>query len=383
MVKTIIPPRFSLRNLKAYPYFQSEKERMNYYPYFNRFRYAFPLIFLLGMLFGCSPSEPPLPNKLILYSWVDYMPQSVMDAFTEEYGITFEYIAYETEEEVVENIQAGNDYDLVLLNPEFIPQMVEEDLLKPLDYRNIPNFKYVSANFRDLVFDPGNTYSIPFHWGTTGLLVRTDLVDRPITSWNDLWDPAFAGKVGIWTIPRSMIPIALKAQGFSANSEDLEELEMTRQYLSQLKANAVNVSGLESSVVPMLESGELLITYGWAYDAALAQETNMPIEYIIPQEGTILWMDNFIIPANAQNPRGAEIFLDFILQPEIAGQIVNESYYPMAVDGIEPFVLPKILQNPVIFPDDTQLQNAEITLPIRPDRKWIYDDIWADFMEGN
>jgi spermidine/putrescine transport system substrate-binding protein len=334
------------------------------------------------LLAGCS-SEPPMPEKLILYSWAEYMPQSVMDAFTEEYGVAFEYIAYETEEEVVENIQAGNVYDLVLLNPEFIPQMVGENLLKPLDYRNIPNFKYVSANFRDLVFDPGNQFSVPFHWGTTGILVRTDLVNRPVTSWNDLWDPAFAGKAGLWAIPRSLIPIALKAQGYSANSEDLVELEMTGQYLSQLKTNAVILSGLETSIVPMLESGELMIGYGWAYDAALAQESNMPIEYIIPEEGTVLWMDNFIIPANAQNPLGAELFLNFILQPEIAAQIVNESYYPMAVDGAEPFILPEILQNPVIFPDDSQLQKAEITLPIRPDRMWIYDEIWADFMEGS
>lgn len=334
------------------------------------------------LLAGCS-SEPPLPEKLIVYSWAEYMPQSVMDAFTAEYGIAFEYIAYETEEEVVENIQAGNVYDLVLLNPEFIPQMVEEELLKPLDYRNIPNFKYVSANFRDLVFDPGNQFSVPFHWGTTGILVRTDLVNRPVTSWNDLWDPAFAGRVGVWAIPRSTVPITLKALGYSANSENLDELEMTRQHLLQLKANAVIVSGLETSIVPLLESSELEIGFGWAYDAALAQESDMPIEYIIPEEGTILWMDNFIIPANANNPLGAELFLNFILQPEIAAQIINDSYYPMAVDGVEPFILPEILQNPVIFPDNSQLQKAEITLPIRQDRKWIYDDIWADFMDEN
>ena len=133
----------------------------------------------------------------------------------------------------------------------------------------------------------------------------------------------------------------------------------------------------------MLELGELEIGFGWAYDAILAQESNAPIEYIIPEEGTILWMDNFIIPANANNPRGAELFLNFILQPEIAAQIVNESYYPMAVDGIDQFVLPEILNNPLIFPDNAQVQKAEITLPIRPDRKLIYDEIWASFMEGN
>jgi len=351
-------------------------------PLYHPSRPVLSFLIVVGLLVGCTLSEPPMPRELILYSWAEYMPQSVMDAFTEEYGITFEYLAYETEEEVVENIHAGNIYDLVLLNPEFIPQMAMENLLKPIDYHNIPNFKYVSANFRDLVFDPGNRYSIPFHWGTTGILVRTDLVDQPVTSWNELWNPAFAGKAGIWAIPRSTVPITLKALGYSANSENLAELEMARQYLLQLKSNAVIVSGLETSIVPMLESGELVIGYGWAYDAALAQESNLPIDYIIPKEGTILWMDNFIIPAGANNPHGAELFLNFILQPEIAAQIVNESYYPMAVDGIEPFVLPEIVQNPVIYPDNDQLQEAEITLPIRTDRMWIYDSIWADFMAG-
>ena len=195
----------------------------------------FALLVFSLLIAGCAPKEPPIPTELILYNWVEYMPQSVMDAFTNEYGITIKYVAYETEEEVVENIQAGNVYDLVLLNPEFIPQMVEENLLKPIDYRQVPNFKNVSANFRDLIFDPGNNYSIPFHWGTTGILVRTDLIDRPITSWNDLWDPIFAGKVGLWPYPRSVIPIALKALGYSANSEDLAELEKTHQYLLQLE----------------------------------------------------------------------------------------------------------------------------------------------------
>jgi spermidine/putrescine transport system substrate-binding protein len=337
---------------------------------------------MLGLLMaGCTPKEPPMPTELILYNWVEYMPQSVMDAFTKEYGITIKYVAYETEEDVPKNIQAGNVYDLVLTNPEFIPQMIEEGLLKPIDYQQIPNFKNVSANFRDLVFDPGNKYSIPFHWGTTGILVRTDLIDRPITSWNDLWDPVFAGKVGIWAMPQASTQISLKALGYSINTDDPAELEKAGQYLLQLKPNAVLVSGLETSMVPMLESGQVEIGFGWAYDAALGKEANVQIEYVIPEEGTILWMDSFVVPANANNPRGAELFLNFILQPEIAAQIINESYYPMAVDGTEQFVLPEILHDPVIFPDTAQIQNGEFTLPIRPERKLFYDRIWADFME--
>jgi spermidine/putrescine transport system substrate-binding protein len=271
---------------------------------------------------------------------------------------------------------------LVVLGPEFIPQLAGENLLAPIDYRQVPNFKNISANFRDLVFDPGNKYSIPFHWGTTGLLVRTDLIDRPITSWNDLWDPAFKGKVGIWPIARSLIPITLKALGYSANSLANAELEQARQKLLELKPNIVIISNMNSTVVPMLESGEVEIAYGWAYDATLAKESETPIEYIIPAEGTILWTDHFFIPANANNPRGAELFLNFILQPEIAAQIVNESYYPMAVVGIDQLILPEILHNNAIFPNDAQMQQAEITLPIIAERKLNFDNIWNSFMDG-
>ena len=345
--------------------------------------YCLLSILLCNLLIsGCTPKTPPMPTELVLYNWVEYMPQSVMDAFTKKYGITIRYVVYESQEEVPANIEAGKVYDLVLLSPELIPQLAKENLLKPIDYRNIPNFKYISANFRDLAFDPGNKYSVPFHWGTTGLLVRTDLVGRPITSWNDLWDPAFANKVGIWPIPRSLIPITLKTFGYSANSENPAELEDVRQKLLELKPNAVMISNMNSTVVPMLESGEVGIAYGWAYDAMLAQESNLPIEYVIPKEGTIVWTDHFFIPANANNPRGAELFLNFILQPEIAAKIVNESYYPMAVDGTEQYVLPEILHNPVIFPDNEQLQKAEIILPIHPERKWIYDELWTSFIEG-
>ena len=353
--------------------------------HFNIFlRACLPVTMFLGLLMvGCAPKEPPLPTELILYNWVDYMPQSVMDAFAKEFGINIKVVNYESQEEAFDNIQAGNVYDLVVIKPEFIPEMAEQNQLTAIDYKQVPNFKNVSANFRDLAFDPGNQYTIPFHWGTTGLLVRTDLVDRPITRWSDLWDPAFAGKVGVWPIPDSLIPITLKMLGHSANSEDQAEMEEVRQALIELKANAIIIPNTNATVVPLLESGEVQIGFGWAYDAILAQDSSLPIQYIIPEEGTMLWTDYFCIPANAANPRGAELFLNFILRPEIAAQIVNESYYPMAVDGMDEFLLPEIINNPVIFPDNAQMQNAEIILPTHKIRKPIYDDVWASFTGNN
>ncbi|MBK7452435.1 MAG: spermidine/putrescine ABC transporter substrate-binding protein [Anaerolineales bacterium] len=341
------------------------------------------MVFLSLILPGCAPKEQPIPGELILYNWVEYMPQPVLDAFTKENGITVKYVTYQSQEEAFDNMQAGTVYDLVVLKPEFIPELAEQNQLKAIDYAQVLNFKYVSANFRDLAFDPGNKYTIPFHWGTTGILFRTDLVDRPITRWSDLWDPTFAGKVGVWPIPDSLIPITLKMLGHSANSEDPAQMEEVRQSLLQLKPNSVVISNTNATVVPLLESGEVEIAFGWAYDAMLAQESTQPIEYIIPEEGTILWTDYFCIPANAANPRGAELFLNFILQPEIAARIVNESYYPMAVDGMDEFIIPDILHNPVIFPDNAQMQNAEIILPTHNSRKPAYDDVWSSFIGNN
>jgi spermidine/putrescine transport system substrate-binding protein len=329
---------------------------------------------------GTSLDETPVAKTMTLYSWVDYMPQSVLDAFEQEYGIKVAYEIYETQEEAVENIRAGGAYDLVTMGPEYIPNLIAENQVQPIEYEYVENFKYISPNFRELSFDPGNKYSIPFHWGNTGILVRTDLVDRPITSWNDLWDPQFAGKVGLWNLPRDVISIALKAQGYSINSNDPQALNAARNYLLTLKKQAQIMPGDESSIVPKLATGELVIGYGWAYDATLAAETGMPIEYIIPQEGSILWSDHWIIPASAANPRAAELFINFILRPEISGEIINYSFYPIPHDRALEFVTEEIKNNTAIYPPAAAMKKSELILPLSNAVEARYYEVWNEFI---
>lgn len=347
------------------------------------------LILAATLLTGCdnanppsTPAPPPLAKELVLYNWADYLPQSVLDAFAREYGITIKYVVYQSEEEAVENVYAGQIYDVVVLPPEQIPRLIQHGKLAAIDYRNVPNFKYVSVNFRDLTFDPGNRYSIPYHWGTTGLLVRTDLVKRPITSWSDLWAPSFAGKIALWPIPRAVIPIALKTLGYSVNTTDPAELEAALQHLLKLKPNVFFIRNDDPTVVPVLADGRAIIAYGWAYDALTAQKQGLPIQYVLPEEGTILWGDNFVIPANSPHQREAELFLNFVLRPEIASQIVNESYYAMPHDAARPFVLPEILNNPLVYPPNEALKNAELTLPLSAEGDALYKDIWERFLGG-
>jgi spermidine/putrescine transport system substrate-binding protein len=190
---------------------------------FRKYLSTIVFIVILITLVGCAAvaatepaSAPPqLAEELIYYDWEEDMPQSVLDAFTEEFGVEVTYLTYETQEEALANIKAGEIYDVVVVDNDFLPAFIQEDLLAEIDYRNVSNFKNISANFRDLAYDPGNKHSIPWNWGTTGLVVRADLVEKPITRWADLWDPSYAGKIAIRVEPRELTGIALKSLGYS------------------------------------------------------------------------------------------------------------------------------------------------------------------------
>ena len=359
---------------------------MNIQIFTNRF-FSAALCLAVVLISACSTRSTPenvaapiSGGELTLYNWVEYLPQSVMDAFTEEYGIRINYVAYESQEEAVQNIRAGEKYDLVVLPPELIPGLYNEGFLAPIDYSHVLNFKNVSPNFRDLTFDPGNKYSVPFHWGTTGLIYRKDLVHKEITSWSDLWDPEFEGAVGIWPIPRAVIPITLKALGYPANSEEPDHLQQALEKMLELRKTSFLISNMNSSIVPVLEEGTAIIGYGWAYDALVIED--LPITYTIPVEGSILWSDHFVIPATSTNKRTAELFLDFLLRPDISGIIINESYYPMANDAAVPFIAPEIINNPIIYPPTEVIENSEIILSLSPDGIKLYEDIWQQFMDA-
>jgi spermidine/putrescine transport system substrate-binding protein len=271
-------------------------------------------------------------------------------------------------------------YDVVVMENQHISAMITNGLLAEIDFRNIPNFKNISANFRDLAYDPGNKHSIPYTWGTTGLVIRSDLVEKPVTRWADLWDPRYAGEIGMWTMRREVISIALKSLGYSINSENPAELETALAHLLELRPNAIWVGNDAETIAPLLLDGEAVIAMGWAYDAQTGQEENEAITYLLPKEGPILWGDNLVIPANSPHKSAAELFLNFILQPEISAQIVNESYYSTPNVAAYPFINPEILNDPITYPSNEDLQNAELLLPLSPEGERLYNEIWERFM---
>jgi spermidine/putrescine transport system substrate-binding protein len=338
---------------------------------------------------GCNAGPPPLPTpttpslakELIFYDWEEDMPQSVLDAFTEEYGVKVTYLTYESQDEAKANMDAGEVYDVVVIDNDFIPAFVADGLLAEIDYRNVPNFDNISANFRDLAYDPGNKHSIPFNWGTTGLVVRSDLVEGPVTRWADLWDPRYAGRIALRPDdPTEPIAVSLKSLGYSINSEDPGELERALDHLLEIRRDVHFVGEYAEDAVPMLLSGEAVILVGWSEDVLYGREQNEAITYVLPEEGILLWGDNFVIPANSPRKYTAEVFLNFLLRPEISAQIVNQNYYATPNEAARPFIDPEILNDPAIFPPDEDLANAEVYLPLSPEGDKLRTDMWKQFL---
>lgn len=348
------------------------------------------LSLLATLLAACGDSEPPatpapplLASELVFYGFAEDMSQSVLDAFTREFGVKIHYLSYQSPEESDENIRAGKTYDVVAIENQLISPLVKDGLLAEIDFANVPNFKNISANFRDLAFDPGNRHSIPYSYGTTGLLVRTDLVGKIPSRWADLWDPQYAGKIGLRAQPREIIGMTLSSLGYAFTSENPQELDAALERLLVLKPSIVMADYEASDAVPKLLSGEIAILHGYAEDYQIAHEANPAVAYILPEEGTALWGDSWAIPASSPRKRTAEVFINFLLRPEITAQGVNEKKYAHPNDAALPLIQPEIRNDPVIFPSNQDLQNGHIILPLSPDGEKRYADLWARFMTGN
>lgn len=329
-------------------------------------------------------TQPTLAEQLIFYDWEGDLPQSVLDAFQDEFGVEVVYKTYESQEEAIETMRAGELYDVVVMDSRFVPALTQEGLLAKLNLANIPNFKNISPNFRDLSYDPGNRYTIPFNWGTTGIIARRDLLAGPLARWADLWDAPYAGKIGLWRgQPREVIGLTLHMLGYSANTEDPAALEAALDRLMVLRPHVRFIEDLDPETSAYaLASGELTLALGFSGDFLIGRELSQDIMYILPSEGTVLWGDSFVIPANSLNRATAEVFLNFLLRPEVSAQIANENYYATPNQAAWPLIATEIFNDPVVFPPNEDLQHAEIILPLSPEVQKLYDEAWEQFLLG-
>lgn len=317
--------------------------------------------------------------ELNVFNWSEYLPQSVIDKFEENYNIKVNYSTFSSNEEMLAKLMAGgSNYDLVVASDYMVDILTKQKLIQPIGTENIPNFKNIGSEFTNLEFDKGNKYSVPYMWGDACIVYDKTKVNDKITSFKDLWNPDFKNSIVVLDDQRAMIGMALKKDGYSINTVDHKLLDKAG---ADLKALQPNIKAYDSdSPKTLLINGEAKIGYVWGAEAYLAKKENPNLQVVIPEEGLFLQQDNFVIPKNAEQKKAAQEFINFILSPEISAEISKA--FPYANPNVEAHKLmdKSVLQDMAIYPPKEAVKNGEHLKDIGDGTKY-FDVIWSQIKQ--
>jgi len=346
------------------------------------------MLFVVVVMSACaSPRGEVQSTELNLYGWSEYVPTALLEGFTQETGIEVTYDTYSSNEELLAKLQAGaSGYDVIIPSDYTVVIMIKQGMLEEIDVSQIPNFQNVAEPLKNPYFDPGNKYTVPYQWGTVGLVVDTSQVTRPLTRWADLWDPEFREKVVLLDDEREVIGMALLTLGYDKNSTDPAQLEEAKVKLLDLLPN-VRLFDSDSPKTALL-SGEVWLGHTWNGEAALAQQENPAIEFICPEEGCGIWYDNLAVPKGAPHKDAALAFLNYVLKPEASILITKEFPYSnpnqAALDLMkteDPELYETYMGSRATNPPVEDIENAKPVLDVG-EATTMWDRIWTEIKGG-
>lgn len=319
-------------------------------------------------------------EQVIIYNWGEYIDPEVLDMFEEETGIQVIYEEFETNEIMYPKIQSGAiAYDLVCPSDYMIQKMIQNDLLQPLNFDNIPNAKNIGQVYyeKSRQFDPDNQYSIPYCWGTVGILYNTKMVEEPIDSWTVLWDTQYKDNILMQDSVRDAFAVALKTLDYSLNSTSIHELTQAKDLLVQQKplVQAYVIDQVRDKMI----GNEAAIGVIYSGEAIYTQTENPDLAYVVPKEGSNMWIDSWVMPKNAPNKENAEKFLDFLCRPEIA--LMNFEYITYSTPNEKARELiedPAIRNSEIAFPGDSILSRCETFTYLGEDADEVYNQLWRE-----
>ncbi|HBZ57158.1 MAG TPA: spermidine/putrescine ABC transporter substrate-binding protein PotD [Syntrophobacteraceae bacterium] len=336
---------------------------------------------LLALLFLASPVFAAEDNVVNVYNWTEYMPEEVLQKFTQETGIKVNYSTYDSNEVLYAKLKTvGVGYDLVVPSTYFVNRMRVDGMLLKLDKARLPNFQYLDPKLLNKPYDPGNDYSIPYLWGTTGIAYNSKKI-KPgeVRRYIDMWDPKYKGKVLLLDDMREVLGMGLKVLGYSINDTDEKHIRDAYEKLKELMPN-VKVFNAESPKVLFLEE-EVTVGLVWNGEAYKAGKENPDIKYVYPLEGASLWMDNLVIPAEAQNVDNAYALLEFLMRPEVARIISENLGYATPNKGAMALIPKEFRDNRMVFPGHDDLKNSEFQIDVG-EATYIYERYWEMLKVG-
>jgi len=331
--------------------------------------------------FAVMPANPVkmTGETISVYNWGDYIDSDVIDIFEAETGIKVIYETFETNEDMYAKIaMGGSSYDVIVPSDYMIERMIQEGLLQPVNWNNVPNVKNIDPRFTHESYDPDFRYSVPYTWGTMGLLYNTETVLEEPDSWEILMDEEYKMDMFMLNAPRDTTAIALVMAGHDLNSTDPADLADAKKLLIDQKP--LVLAYVVDEVKDKMIAGEASVALVWSGDATFCMSESDTLNYVVPKEGSNIFYDSLCIPSNARNVSGAEKFIDFMCRADIAA--MNYDYVGYAIPNtaaIELWGAEEYNASPVNNPPQETLDKCQVFKYLGDDTK-LYDQIWTEII---
>ena len=293
-----------------------------------------------------------------VYNWGEYIPDgseegilNVNEEFTKLTGIKVNYSTYATNEELYAKIKGGaSTYDIIIPSDYMISRMIKENMLEPIDMSEIPNFSNIMEKFRDPEYDPGSKYSMPYTWGTVGIIYDKTVVDEEDIGWDILWDEDYAGSILMFDNPRDAFAIAENLLGYSLNTEDSEELRKAAEKLKEQKK--VIQAYVMDEIFDKMGAGEAIIAPYYAGDAVMLMDEFEDLDFVIPESGTNLFIDAVCIPKGCRNKEAAKMYINFLCEPDVAYAVADYIGYSTPNQAAFEMLDDEVKEDGISYPDD-------------------------------
>ena len=335
-------------------------------------------VFVFGGFYYAQESNMMNSEKVVVYNWGEYLDPEVLTLFEQETGIDVVYEEFETNEILYPKVSSGAiAYDVVCPSDYMIQRMIENDLLSEINFDNIPNLKNIGKQYleQSRQFDPENKYSVPYCWGTVGILYNKTMVDEPVDSWSILWNPKYKDSILMQDSVRDAFGAALKYLGYSLNSTDLDELNEAKNLLIEQKplVQAYVIDQVRDKMI----GNEAALGVIYSGEAIYTQKENPNLEYVIPKEGSNIWIDSWVIPKNAEHKENAEKFINFLCRPDIALKNFEYITYSTPNEAARELIEDESIRNSEIaFPDLSRYDNLETFQYLGIEADQVYGDLW-------
>ena len=333
-----------------------------------------------SLFVGCGASNAGENGTLNFFNVGDYIDEALIRKFEKETGIKVNYSTYDTNEIMYQKVKTNpGTYDLVVPSDYMIEKMISENLLEKIDLNNIANYQYIGDAYKNLSYDPTNEYSVPYMWGTIGIIYDSTRITDPINSWDILWDSKYKDEVYMFNSLRDAMAIGLLKDGYSINSTTPTEIDAARDVLIEQRS-LTNPVYVVDEVKDNMIAGEKMLATVWSGDAIYIMNENPDMKYFIPKEGSNKWVDALCIPTGAKNKAQAEAFINFLCDPENAKENVDYIGYSTPNTAAYDLLDEETKNNPAAYPSDETLSKCTLFVDLDPEVLKLYEAAFTEVL---